>query len=62
MKKGENNVKIILKNKIIILEDMFYECKSLKNIEELKYLDTKEIKDFSCIFWGCSSSSNIKGL
>ena len=41
LKKGENKITIIIKNKIINLEDMFYECKTLKNIEELKYLDTK---------------------
>jgi len=62
LKKGENKVKIIIKNKITNLEKMFYECKSLKNIEELKYLDTKEIKDFSLMFAQCSLISDIKGL
>jgi len=62
LRKGENKIKIIIKNKITNLENMFYYCKSLKNIEELKYLDTKEIKNFKCMFRGCSSLSDIKGL
>ena len=40
---------------------MFYECRSLKNIEELKYLDTKEINNFSYMFSGCFNLSDIKG-
>ena len=40
---GEYEIQIIIKNKIKNLEKMFYNCKSLKNIEGLKYLDTKEI-------------------
>jgi len=35
LRKGENNIKIIIKNKISNLEDMLYKCKSLKNIKEL---------------------------
>ena len=62
LKKGENNIKIIIKNKITNLEYMFEYCKSLINIEELKYLDTKDINNFSYMFFGCSSLSDIKGL
>jgi len=50
MRKGENNIKIIIKNKIRNLEYMFYGCKSLKNIKELEYLDTKNINNFSYMF------------
>ena len=50
LKKGENNIQIIIKNKKIDLEYMFYECSTLKNIDELKYLDTKDINNFSYIF------------
>ena len=46
LKEGENNIKIIIKNKITNLEYMFYECHSLKDINELKYLDTKMHKLF----------------
>ena len=60
--KGENNIKIIIKNKITNLESMFAGCESLKNIEELKYLDTKDINNFSSMFSGCTSLSDIKGL
>ena len=62
LKKGENNIRIIIKNKIINLEEMFICCKALKKIEELKYLDIKEINNFSHMFWGCSSLSDIKSL
>ena len=62
LKEGENNIQIIIKNKISNLEYMFYDCKSLKNIEGLKYLDTKEIINFSYMFWGCSSLSDLKPI
>ena len=41
---------------------MFYDCKSLKNIKELEYLNIKEINNFSYMFNGCSSLLDIKGL
>ena len=62
LKEGNNNIKIIIKNKITNLENMFCDCKSLKNITELEYLDTKDIKNFSYIFSGCSSLSDVKPL
>ena len=40
LKKGDNNIKIIIKNKITDLEYMFYNCNKLKDINELKYLNT----------------------
>ena len=33
-------IKLKIKNKIINLSYMFYECETLKNIDELKYLNT----------------------
>ena len=62
LKKGENNIKIIIKNKIRNLENMFYECKSLKNIKEVEYLDTEDINNFSYMFYGCSSLTDINAL
>ena len=62
LKKGENNIKIIIKNKIENLECMFYDCKSLININELEYLDTKDINNFSFMLTGCSSLLNLKGI
>ena len=61
LKIGINNIKMIIKNKLTKLEYMFDECYSLKNIEQLKYLDTTEINDFSYMFNGCSLK-NLKGL
>ena len=37
LRKGENNIILIIKNKIDNLSNMFYKCKSLKNIDGLKY-------------------------
>ena len=62
LKAGENKITIIIKNKITNLEDMFYECKTLKNIDELKYLDTTEINNFSGMFFECSLLKDIKSL
>ena len=41
LKKGINNIKIKIKNKITNLSYMFYGCKQLKDINELAYLNTK---------------------
>ena len=46
LEMGENNIQIIIKNKIYNLEEMFYNCKSLNNIEGLQNLDKKEINNF----------------
>ena len=59
---GEYKIQIIIKNKIKNLERMFDECKSLKNIEGLRSLDTKEINNFSSMFSWCSSLSDLKPL
>jgi len=47
LKKGDNNIKIIIKNKIKDLRHMFNSCNNLKNIEGLKYLNTKYCTNFS---------------
>ena len=59
---GENKIEIIIKNKIINFEHMFYDCISLKNIEGLKYLDVSSGNNFSSMFFGCKSLSDIKPL
>ena len=62
LKNGINNIQIIINNKLNNLEDMFKGCRSLKNTEELKYLDTTEVNNFSYMFYECSSLSNIDFL
>ena len=57
-----NNIDLIILNKLTNLEGMFLGVCSLKNIEELKYLNTKEVNNFSDMFSGCSSLSDIKPL
>ena len=61
--KGYNVIFILKeKNEISSLNYMFYKCTSLKNIEGLKYLNTKNITNFINVFNGCESLSELKGL
>ena len=62
LKKGENNITIIIKNKIKNLEYKFDGCKSLINIKGLEYLDTKDINNFSYMLNECSSLLDLEGL
>ena len=62
LKKGNNDIKLILKDNLNKIEEMFYGCRALKNIDDLKYLNTREIKNFSNIFFGCNSLTNINAL
>ena len=50
LKKGENIVTLIIKNKLTDLSYMFCDCLSLKNMEELRYLNTENVTNFSYIF------------
>jgi len=61
LKEGTNNIQIIVINKLINLENMFFNVISLKNIDEIKYLNTQEVNNFSSMF-GCTSLSDIKAL
>ena len=62
LNSGDNKIALIIKNKLTNIEKMFYCCNTLKNIDELKYLDTKDITNFSFIFFGCSSLTDISAL
>ena len=59
---GINNIQIVILNILTNLECMFSKCESLKNIDELKYLNTEEVTNFSHMFQGCYRLSNIDGL
>ena len=61
LKKGENNVTLCLRNNLTNLSYMFYFCKSLYNIEELKFLNTENVTDFSFMF-RCVEITDIKPL
>ena len=50
LKKGENNVTMCIKYDLKTLSHMFYNCKALYNIKELKYLNTEKVTDFSHMF------------
>ena len=62
LKEGINNIQLIIVNILTNLEYMFLNCVSLKNIDELKYLNTEEVYNFSNMFNGCSSLSDINAL
>ena len=62
LKKGNNNIKMIILKKLKNLEYMFYECDSLINIDELKSLDTSEVINFSNMFAGNQSLKNVNSL
>ena len=62
LKKGNNIIKMIINNKLRNLENMFYECESLANIDELKHLDTSEVTNFSNMFVGIQSLIDTKPL
>ena len=50
LKKGENKITLIIKNKLTDLSYMFFDCTALKNMEELRYLNTENVTNFSYIF------------
>ena len=60
LKKGKNNIIIILKSQLTNLEYMFYNCSKLKNINKLEYLSTENVNNFSHMFCWCISLSNLK--
>ena len=62
LRKGDNNIKMIIKNKIKDLQHMFHECYNLKNIDELKYLNVKYYTNFSYMFYYCYLLNNIQAL
>ena len=62
LKKGKNNIIIILKNQLTNLEYMFYNCSKLKNIDELENLSTEDVNNYSHMFCWCISLSNLKSL
>ena len=62
LENGKNNITLIIEKNLTKLEYMFYGCKSLYNIDELKYLDVSRCHYFSYMFDGCSQLSDIKPL
>ena len=62
LKNGVNNIEINIINNLTNVEKMFYEACPLKGIEELKFLNTKEVNNFSGMFYGCSSLLDIKPI
>ena len=61
LEEEENNVTICIKNTLTNLSFMFFQCDTLFNIEELKYLNTENVYDFSFMF-EFTKISNIKAL
>ena len=62
LKQGENNIKMIVKNELTNLSYIFSECPSLKSIDGLKYLDTKNVTNFQFMFYNCKLLTDIAPL
>ena len=62
LEKGLNKIIIIIKEEILYLNCMFSKYSSLKNIEGLKYFDTKKFNNLWGVFQFCESLSDIKPL
>ena len=62
LKEGIYCVELTIVNTLITLEDMFYECESLKNIEGLEFLNTEEVHNFKNMFYECSNLSDLKPI
>ena len=50
LKKGENTITMCIKHNLKNCSHMIYDCKTLYNIKELKYLNTENATDFSHMF------------
>ncbi len=57
LNRGENNITMKIKNKLNNLSYMFSDCKSLYDIDELKFLNTEDVTDFSYMFENCQISN-----
>ena len=62
LEEGSNNIKMIILKQLTNLGNMFDSARALENIEELRYLNTEKVNNFSCMFRKCSSLSDIKSL
>ena len=62
LQKGENKITLLISNDLTNLSYMFYSCKTLQNINELKFLNTSKVTNFSNLFFGCSSLTHINSL
>ena len=62
LKEGDNYVKLIFKTPLKSLANMFSGCKTLTNIDDLKYLKVRNYLNLSGMFKNCSSLTNIDVL
>ena len=62
LEKGDNIIIMNIINPIKNLENMFYNCNHISNIDELINLDTQYCNNFSNMFYGYSSLNNIQSL
>ena len=55
-------IKLIQKNKIIDISNMFSECDSLSPLSELSKLNTNNLINMSNIFYNCKSLSSLPDI
>ena len=58
-KSGKYNIKYSFPNELTNINYMFYDCKSLTNID-LSNFNAQKVTDMKGMFYGCNSLTNIK--
>ena len=59
---GENTITLVINNKLTNLSEMFSNCKLLKDIKDLEFLDVENVQNLSGMFSGCTSLVDINPL
>lgn len=60
--KGRHQVKVILKNKKLNVNCMFFKCNKLISASGLENIDTGETTSFKCLFSDCFNLSSISDI
>ena len=62
LQEGDNRISLIIKNPLTSITNMFSGCNSLKDINEIKYLDVRKVKYFDLAFAHIETLSDISPL
>ncbi len=52
-------IKLEIHDSLINIKEMFYKCQSIKSIDRM---NTNNVKNMSCLFYGCSSLSSLPDI
>ena len=62
MNQTDISIILIETNQITNMSAMFYECKTLKSLPDIKYWNTKNVTDMSSMFNGCISLNSLPDI